>query len=184
MGKVVEHCKAMPKSKFRNASNARILRGLFYETYVHGQEQVIYTLKDVEWKGYPSMYLLFLESVAQDPTEYTFAMTYLDGWEHWEQLQECEWFKPYLSRWRLEAELKMKSKALLRVIELANAGGKEGFQAAKYLLDNGYQPKKERPAKNPAGRPSKDSIKKEAVRIADEERRISDDMKRLGVVLQ
>ncbi len=66
---IEEHIKAMPKNKFRSGNNGLLLRGLFYETYVHDKAQVIYTLKDYEWKGYPSLYLIFLESTTLDPTE-------------------------------------------------------------------------------------------------------------------
>jgi hypothetical protein len=184
MSKITEHNKAIPKSKFKNENHMRLLRGLFYETYVHKLDQVIYTLKDEDWKGYPSLYLIFLQSCVDDPTEYSFAMTYMDGWEHWEQLQECEWFKPYIERWRKESELKMKSKALVRVIELANTGGKDGYLAAKYLLEDGWRPKEKGPKARAAGRPTKLAVKEEVVRRADEERRIKDDMERLGVTIQ
>ena len=172
----------MPKNKFCNENNQRLLRGLFWETYVHKKDAVLYTLKDHDYRGYPSMYRLFLESTTLDPTEYSFAMSYLDGWEHWEQLQECEWMKPYVERWRKEAELKLKSKALVRVIELADSGGKDGYLAAKYLLDDGWRPKTK--AQSQVGRPTKAMIKQVASEKVELDRRLKEDMERLGVTIQ
>jgi hypothetical protein len=110
-----------------------------------------------------------------DPTEYTFATSYLDGWEHWETLCGCTWFKPYVARWRRELEIRTKARALQQIRATADTPGKEQFQANKFLLNGGWVEKKT----NGRGRPSKDEIKKAAHEQATEASIINDDFKRL-----
>lgn len=157
-------------SKFKNSSNTRYLKGLFYEQVNEDKTTVSYTLKDEDHKGFPSLYRLYME--VGDPTEYNFAVQYLDGWSHWEALTACTWFKPYVERWRRELEVKMASEALAAV-RLAAKEGKDTFAANKYLLDKGW---KEKPGK---GRPNKQAIKDAADEIAKNENRVQKDFDRI-----
>jgi hypothetical protein len=92
------------------------------------------------------------------------------------ELQECSWFKPYLDRWRSELGIMIQSQALVNIFEEAIAPmGKNVFPANKYLLEKGWIPKDT----NTKGRPSKDQVKKEAIRIATEEDRVTADFERL-----
>lgn len=164
----------MTDNPFRIATGQRLLRGLFFETTMADKTGVVYTLKDRDHEGYPSLYRLYMEQ--DDPTEYTFATTHLDSWDHWTTLCECTWFKPYLSRWRKELEVRAKAKALLAIKALAdNPDSKEHYQASKYLLNAGW---KDKPG-NGRGRPSKDDIKSEAKRQADDLRSLDDDFQRI-----
>lgn len=163
-------------SKFRNPSNARYLKGLFFEETLGDKSTVLYTLKDSDHLGYPSLYRLYME--VNDPTEYRFAIQYLDGFEHWEMLTQCTWFQPYVSRWRNELEIRMKSENLAKLISFADTTvpNKDTLATNKYLLEAGWKP----PATK--GRPSKDQIKKAADSIAQEHRRIEEDFERIGKV--
>lgn len=164
--------------KFRNATNGRYLKGLFYETTMADKSSVSYTLKDwdhtVDGIVYPSLYRLYLEK--EDLTEYDFANSYLDGWEHWEMLTNCTWFKPYVSRWRKELSLKIKAKALSRLKAEAASSSKNAFVANKYLVEKGWVDSEDKPSR---GRPSKDEIKAAANEIAITDRRIADDYERI-----
>lgn len=164
--------------KFRNDSNSRYLKGLFFETTGSDKSSVSYTLKDwdhtVDGVVYPSLYRLYLES--EDLTEYEFANTHLDGWEHWEMLTACHWFKPYAERWRKELSLKIKARALRRLHAEAGSSSKNAFLANKYLVDKGWVEKGTSPGR---GRPSKDEVKAAATELAAEERRLSDDLSRI-----
>jgi hypothetical protein len=165
-------------SKFRNeVNNSRYTKALFFETSFPSKETVLYTLKDVDHQGYPSLYLLYMAT--NDPTEWKFATEYFDGWEHWEMLCECEWFKPLVSRWRRELELRMKSQALARIMAEAKTSSREAFASNKYLLERGWEPKE---GQNKRGRPSKAEISKAAHEAVTENNRLSSDLVRLQAV--
>lgn len=126
--------------------------------------------------GFVSLYRLYIETA--DPTEYAFAIRYLDGWEHWELLCQSQWFKPYVTRWRRELETKIRSQSLAKIIDLAhNSDSREAFQAQKFLLSGDWKTRDE--AKR--GRPSKDEIKHEAERLARLESQVSQDYERITV---
>lgn len=163
----------MSRSKFRSETNTRYLKALFFEQTLADKATVVYTLKDVDHEGYPSLYRLYMET--NDPTEWKFATTYLDGWEHWEMLCGCNWFKPFVERWRRELELRMKSEALSRIMREAKTSSKESFQANKYLLEKGWEPKET----SRRGRPSKAEVQEEAHRIASVNSRLNDDFERI-----
>lgn len=161
-------------NKFRNATNSRYLKGLFYETTDADKSTVVYTLKDVDHQGFPSLYQIYME--VGDPTEYLFATATLDGWEHWEMLTNCTWFKPYVDRWRRELELKIRSDALIRIREEAkNRASANSYAANKFLLEKGWAPKET----GSRGRPKKEDVRKEAEVIALADKRIKNDYERI-----
>lgn len=137
------------------------------------KSSVVYTLKDQDHEGYRSLYRLYMET--RDPTEYKFATTFLDGWEHWTILCECAWFKPYVERWRTELQLKIASESLARIMAEAKTNSKESFTANRYLLERGWEPKDS----SKRGRPTKAAVKAEASRIASETVQINSDFDRL-----
>lgn len=161
------------KSKFHNASGKFLTRNLFYETAVATKDQVLYTLKEHDHEGYPSLYRLYLEM--EDITEYEFANKYFYNYRHWKEISESNWFKVYINRWREELDLKMKARALQDIIKTAkDSKSKSQLSAAKYLLEKGWEPKE-----SSAGRPKKEEILKEARKLAEEEEKILSDAKRL-----
>lgn len=168
----------MTDRNYRSTSGQRLLRGLFYEETNADKTGVVYTLKDRDHAGYPSLYRLYME--ADDPTEYSFAVANLDGWEHWEMLCQCTWFKPYVARWRRELEVRAKARALNQIKAVAESGGKEAYQANKFLVTGGW---KEDTKRKGAGRPSKDEVSKAAKAMAEEARDLQDDYARvLGAI--
>jgi len=158
-------------------TGARYLKGLFYETTLVNKSSVVYTLKDQDHQGYPSLYRLYMEK--EDQTEYEFAVAYLEGYEHWEMLCKCTWFKPHLIRWRNELELKLKARYLSKlVVDAEDSTSKTQLISAKYLIEKGWEPKQG----SPRGRPSKAEIATEAERIALTEDRILEDFNRLATL--
>ena len=166
------------KEKFRNNTNGYYLKGLFYETTLADKTSVSYTLKNEDHVvgdiTYPSLYRLYLE--LEDTTEYVFANTYLFNWEHWERLVECNWFKPYLERWRKELELKLKAQSLARIKAIAKTSSKETFMANKYLLERGWEPKD---GQTKRGRPSTQEIKNAAQDMVSGHLNLDDDFNRI-----
>ncbi|MDE2102798.1 MAG: hypothetical protein KGL39_36475 [Patescibacteria group bacterium] len=169
------------QSPFRNpVTNQRYLKGLFFETTYADKSTVVYSLKDRDHEGYPSLYRLYME--ADDPTEYLFATQHLDGWDHWETLCQCTWFKPYIDRWRRELEIKHRALALANIKKLASdPDSKEFHQANKFLVNAGWVGETKR--KN-AGRPSKEEVSKAAKAMADEARQLEEDLLRIQGNLQ
>lgn len=117
-------------------------KSLFYELSYDNLQHVIFTLKDedVEHNGrtYMSLAKLYRNLVPQDPTEYTFGMTIFGNWHVWEVLREAPQLKPYIARWRREAEVKIKSEAISAIASEMKEGGRSSFTAAKLLLERGW----------------------------------------------
>lgn len=119
--------------KFKGDNANYLLNDLFYETTRADKSSVVYTLKDEDHAGYPSLKRLYLET--NDPTEYKFARNYLHNWEHWQRLTACNWFKEYLTSWRNELLTKLQSSILSKIQLIASSGSKEAFAANRYLLE-------------------------------------------------
>lgn len=163
-------------SKFRNNQGVRLTRALFYEFVQKDPEQAIYTIKDYDWNGYPSLYRLYMEM--GDLTEYEFANTYLENWDHWLLLCSTSFFEPVVTRWRQELDLKVRSEALKRIrVEAANGDSKNQFQANKILIDRTWESKL---PSAPRGRPSNDELKNELKRRADEQAQLEEDLRRIN----
>ena len=165
------------QSRFKNQMGVRYLQGLFYETVNADKSTVLYTLKDADHMGFPSLYRLYIE--AEDPTEYKFATAHLDGWDHWDILSSCSWMQPYVTRWRRELDIRLRSRALAEIQAVAAAREHNShFTANKYLLEATWKPAGERKV----GRTTKDAIRAEATRLRSAEREIEDDAKRILTV--
>lgn len=158
---------------FKSVVNSHYLKQLFFETTGADKAKVMYTLKDEDWEGYPSLYRLYMET--GDVTEYLFADTYLDNWSHWEKLCRCTWFKEHITRWRKELSLKKTAEVLQYIeAEAKDPSSKNRFQAAKIVLDmskTGDNSKR--------GRPSAEEIQGALKEDMEEEKRLQDDYNRL-----
>lgn len=162
----------MEAPSFKNINGVFLLNELFYERATN-KSNVVYTLKDEDHLGYPSLFRLYME--ADDPTEYAFATAHLGSWSHWLQLRECSWFKPLLERWREELHLRAKAIALAKIKKTAAGDTRDALNAQKYLIEKGY----EKTPATPRGRPSKDQINGEAKLIAEDRQRVENDLARL-----
>ena len=153
-----------------------LTQSLFYETS-DVPDNIIYTLKGDDFKGFPSLKRLYLET--SDLTEYEFATTHLGGWHHWQTLCKSPFFQTYLAEWRTELELKLKAMALRNIVDEAKGGEKNSFSANKFLVARGWIDKETEP--NRRGRPSKEEISRKAEEIAFEDKQIQEDLERLGI---
>lgn len=149
------------------------LKPLFFEESSTSEKHLnLYTLKTSDHKGLPSLHRLYVEMA--DPTEYIFANTYFDGWKHWKMLKECNWFKEHYDLMYEELQLKLKAEAYNRLLKEAQSEGRNSAQINKYLLDNKWFEREDH-----RGRPSKESIKKEANKIFQTKEEINSDWERL-----
>lgn len=160
------------RSKFKNSNGQLLRRGIFLEEAVE-PTNIIYTLRDEDHKGYPSLYRLYMEMM--DVTEYEFATTYLHSWKHWQDVSNSPWFRPYIDRWRHELELKLKVRAIKEIMHEASSGGKNSFAANKWLVDKGWAPTEGRGR----GRPSKNDIKQAAYNLAQDDKIVEDAFDRI-----
>lgn len=152
------------RSKFKDGQGRYITQSLFLENG-YNEEFAVYTLtdEDKEYKGkmYPSLRKLYLE--CEDPTEYTFATTYLWGWEHWQRICNNSLMVEPIEEWREELEVRLRSKAIKSIVSSAP----DSYNAAKWVADGSWK------QKGP-GRPSKAEKERER-RIRERAAKDTDD---------
>lgn len=124
--------------------------------------------------GYINARTTFIE--LQDPTGYKWSQKYLGSWEHMERLLKAPWFVKEFEEWVVELEMKLKSEAIQKVIEIASQPGPQAYLAAKYIAAHDW--------KNRAhgrGRPSKEELSGELKRAAGILSREQEDAARMGL---
>lgn len=132
-------------------------------------------VKDDSGKTYPSLHRLYVEM--EDTTEYLFATKYLGGWQHWKTLTEASFFQNYLSEMREELSLKLKAKTLQALQEVAgDPDDRRYVEANKFLLKEALDL-----PKRPVGRPVAKTKNTTPSEVLQEEKRIKEDLKRLGL---
>lgn len=89
---------------------------------------------------------------AKDPSEYKAAMSIVGDWEHWQEIRNHPYIKPYVEKWLEELAVLLRSEAIAAMQAHARAPG--GTAAAKWLADKGYLGKV--PEKKKVGRPVKE----------------------------
>lgn len=154
---------------FRASNGVYYTKQLFYEFADSDKSYVLYTLKDQDYMGYPSLRRLYMEM--DDQSEYQFANRYFAGWSHWKKLLRCPWFADYITEFREELQIR-SSAAYLTSIRLKALEG--NLAANKYLLEQGWKDSKDK-----VGRPSKEKIKQEADKLFRDSSDISDDLERI-----
>ena len=95
----------------------------------------IFTLKDHDIEGYPSAYVMYMESL----DEYDAAMKIVGGMAHWRKLMSCKWFMDGdpelgflgLTQWRKDMAARDASEAKRELLVHVRNGDR---QAAQYLL--------------------------------------------------
>lgn len=139
------------KDKMIDSMGRPITQSLFLE--IGYTDAAVYTLKDndFEYNGklLPSIKRLYLEIA--DPTEYEFATACFIGWSHWQRICENKAIRRHIEEWRMELEVKLRSRGVKAAIFAANGGN---YQAAKWLADRGWD------TRGP-GRPSKADVERE-----------------------
>lgn len=109
-----------------------------------------------------------------DPTEYRFAIRTFGSWSKWEAVCSEDPIKSRIEQWRKELEVKLRSDALQRIMDVAsNEGTRDSLQANRYLLEANYG------NKDRVGRPSKVAALAEAKKIVQHQNNIAEDYKRL-----
>lgn len=138
------------RDKFKGFGNKWLIDGLFLESTQNGDEGCLYTLqpwdKRKNGKFYPSIHKLFVEM--EDVSEWNFANTYFDGYQHWLLIKSKPWFKEYYQKMVEELNAKIAGKSVKRMLEQMEAG--EASQSTlAYLANKGYLDKA------PVGKPKR-----------------------------
>lgn len=172
------------KLLFKNASGVHMLKPIFYELDDSEKVWAQYSLKDydhiVDGKIYPSIRKLYVDF--EDPTEYDFACTYFDNWNHWTKMTQASFFQSYLKEMREELDVKLRARSLSKIKQTAESDGKDSLQANKFLIQGGWKTPVE---KSQVGRPTKQKIKEEAEKLFNQRTEFDDDFERvLGSVIQ
>lgn len=164
-------------NKFKTDFGVYLTKALFFEV-AFPKDYVQFTLKNEDHLGYPSLKRLFLET--EDPSGYTLAVTYLDGWEHFCKLSECPWFQPYWTAWTQELEVSMRANALLRLIEESkNKNSKSYVELNRMLLNKGWVLPEERTSHRKRGAPTKQEVKDAAKEMAFKSQILDEDADRV-----
>ena len=163
-------------NKFKDTQGRWRTGSLFWERG-YDPDFALFSMKgeDHAEKGLPSFARLYLEIC--DPTEYRVATEILGGWEHWQVLNSSKWFQEFIEPLRAEVDIKLRSEALLQVVMKMGSEGGQALNAAKMLLEGKHKPKRGK------GRPSNAEVKEEARRLAEVEKRVSNDAERMGLTL-
>lgn len=166
-----------PPNKFKNINGLWRTHSLFAEqTHAkEGKESALYTLRPEEWHGFPSLKLLFLET--NDPTGYTLSQKHLGGWEHFQALLACKWFEEAFDEWKRELETKMRAEALVNLVKMSkDSSHRSSVELNKFLLNKGWVLPED---KSKGGRPKKEDIRKEAIRLATVDGEVDSDFERV-----
>lgn len=167
-------------SKTKTDNGVTRTKSLFYELSYEDTQHVLFTLKDedLEHNGrtYTSLPNLYRNLVPIDPTEYTFAMAVFGNWHVWDKIRNAPQLKPYVKKWREEAEVKIKSEAIKAIALEATSGGRSSFTAAKLLLERGWIEKEAASkAKQALMAKEEEDMDREAMKL------LSEDAERLGL---
>ena len=109
------------KKLFKDEGGRYLTQSLFLE-FGYDTDKAVFTFdgEDKEFKGkrYISLKKLYLE--AEDPVEYEFATAHLYDWEHWQRICNNKALLHEISKWRDELEIKLRSKGIQKVLDLAD----------------------------------------------------------------
>lgn len=166
-------------SRFRGASGKYYTRQLFWEQFIDlplekRTTDPIFTLyKDKE--GLINFGRVYVDQA--DPSGYKVAQAILDGdYTLWTVLLGCRWFVAAKKLWDEELDAKLFSQGMDEIRALAKDGmPAQKLAASKYLANKEYR--KDRTASK--GRPTRVDIDRAAKDLADTDRDLEEDLKRI-----
>jgi len=127
------------------------LTSLFWETRTSKDLEPLWTTKDEDYKvggkTYPSLKAIYLSYHHVPKAEYEFAIHNFGSWAHWDALTRSGCMSAIIEQWREELSVRIKCNAIKHIFTASNESSPTGVNAARYLAEEGYLPKK-------AGRPT------------------------------
>jgi hypothetical protein len=155
-------------------------QSLFWE-FRHPEMDALFTLKDddiirddVSFLSLKKIYFLY-DHVPH--LEYEFAKDVFNSWEQWMRIsnESIPEIRDVIKEWREELDIKLKAESLKNLITCSKAKDIRGFNASKYLAEQGYAQKR--------GRPSKAEVERERKVQAGVSKELESDMERLGLTV-
>lgn len=117
----------------------------------YDEEQGIYSLDN--------FHDVFIE--CEDMTEYEPALKLVGSWKEWERLKrDFPGLVVFISEWKDELEVKLRSRAVKKILSLQDGEDQKALAAAKFISENGWD------KRAGGGRPSKKLKDKEARELA------------------
>lgn len=130
-------------------------------------------LEHASVKTYPSLKQIYFSYDHVPGFEYSFAMDVFGSWEHWLRLCRST-LKGHFTQWREELTVKLKADAMKKMLHTSKEHSSSGYNAAKYLADEGYVEAKK-------GRITKEEKDRQLRIAAGVNDSLSEDMERLGL---
>lgn len=154
--------------------NRKRTASLFWENRRNEEIRPLFTTKDYpitrDGVTYPSLKQIYLSYDHVPGFEYEFAIDIFNSWEYWVNLVEDSSMREMVQGWRRELDIRNKAKNIRSIMQQAS----ENVQAAKYLVDKGYEVKR-------PGRVTKQEIENEKKLQVEANKTLAEDMKRLGI---
>jgi hypothetical protein len=124
---------------------------------------------------YPSLKAIYMSYDHVPGHEYEFAMDVFGSWQHWIVILDSS-LRDMFKEWREELTIKIKAEAIRKMVIASRETSAVGVNAAKYLADEGYVPRK-------VGRITKEEKARELKVAAGIRDDLQGDMDRLGISL-
>ena len=147
----------------------RLTRALFAETAIKGDNPIM-SLSPHDKEGFLNIRKLFIEMVADDPSEYDFAEHVFGDYAFWYNITQSKWMEPYLQEWRMVADVKRKSKSFKSLIREVENEGRSAFSAAKLLIEEPWKDKRNPKTKQAVQESTKRAVnehKSDIARLSD-----------------
>lgn len=161
-------------AKYKDKLNRPLTLALFKETNNTPEEYPpVYTLKDDDEGKLLSAKRIYME--AGDPTEYEAAMRITGCWQTWQKIVSSNWFKPYITEWREELEIKLRSDAYKTIAKMSTMDASStAYNASRFIAEGKYKASEAK-----RGRPTKADIMREKRIQAQLDKDLTDDFERL-----
>lgn len=109
-----------------------------FPMFFFGEKDSFITAPNGEKVLYYSLKRIYMGYMHIPGEEYEFAIDVLGGWDHWEAMLKYTVVRRQIDAWRKEYLIKTKCAAGRQIISLSLEGGKDTFQASKYIMAKGW----------------------------------------------
>jgi hypothetical protein len=163
------------RDQMRDVEGRFRTQSLFWETSTKREKYPpLFTLKDKESKGLPSLRQIYFTYEHLPEHEYEFALDVFGSWELWNKIATESTVRHHIVEWRKELEMKVRASAMKAMIQSALNDGSKGAATAKYLSEAGWRG-------TARGRPTKEELQRELKVQAGIAKEFEADLERIGL---
>ena len=135
----------------------------------------LFTLKDREHHGLPSLKKIYMSYEHIPGQEYEFAIDVFNSWDQWQAICNNKLLAKEINKWKNEYDVRLRAKAMKTLIRNALEDGAKGVASAKYLAEGAWIGKR--------GRPSKEEVQRELKLQASLAKEFNHDIERIGLTI-